>query len=218
MSDQQLSMLSQDAEKKRETTIGTNTQDRYFMQERIKAVLGMYTTRDGVQLAVEAFRDAGFENCDISVVLPENMPVEELGRASRKSGSASCDDVEIAGGSAAKKVDSPRAAAVLERQEDTLLIVGPLAQRLDGNARECAPEDLEATLLLLGIPERDTGGYADKVLRGRALLSIHCADADKAMAARRLHGDLGGMDVFTARHADPMIKKLYRSMAFSSGR
>jgi hypothetical protein len=186
------------------------------MDLRTKVVLGMYTTRDGVQFAVEAFRDAGFKNSDISVVLPENMPVEELGLPTRKESVRSCDDVEIAAGSAANTIDAARGAAVLDGPEETFLIVGPAARALDGAARECAPEELEAALVTMGIPERDTGGYANKVLRGRALLSVHCDNAEMAAAARGLHGDLGGMDVFTARQAEPMIGKLYRTMAFSS--
>lgn len=177
------------------------------MQQSTRAVLGMYMSRDGVQFAVEAFRDAGFKNSDISVVLPENMPAEELEKHPRKNRSA-CDDVEI----------TARSAAVLDGKEETLLIVGPMAQAPDGAACEWAPEELEAALITMGIPEYDTGEYAGKVLRGRALLSVHCENADKTAAARSLHGDLGGMDVFTARQAEPMIGKLYRSMAFSSGR
>ena len=180
------------------------------MDQRMKVVLGMYTTRDGVQFAVEAFRDAGFKNSDISVVLPENMPVEELGVPARKEG-------EIPTHGRSKPVDTPRSATVLEKQEESLLIVGSMAEALGGAARECSPEELEVALAMMGIPECDTEGYAYKILRGEALLSVHCENAEMAAAARGLHGDLGGMDVFTARQTEPIIGELYRTMAFSGG-
>ena len=175
-------------------------------------------TRDGIQFAVEAFRDAGFKNSHISVVLPENMAVKEVAAPSRKHRPAR-DNVEVAASARTKKAETTSATAVLDEQEEALLSVGPVAQSPDCSPCEWAPEELEAALLMLGIPQYDTGEYADKVLRGgRALLSVHCENADRTAAARRLHGDLGGMDVFTSRQTEPMTGKLYRSMAVSSGR
>ena len=176
------------------------------MRQKMKTVLGMYATRDGVQFAVEAFRDAGFKNSDISVVLPEHMPVEEIGGQHRKDRVTSRGSVGLTAFSALNPV-------VPGAQEEGILMLGPMSQAANGTAQECTPEGLEDALMMLGISECDTGGYADKVLQGRALLSVHCENADLAAAARRLHCDLGGMDLFTARQAGP-----YRSMAFSSGR
>jgi hypothetical protein len=37
------------------------------------AVYGLYKDQSGVEEAVEALKDAGFRNTDISVLLPENV-------------------------------------------------------------------------------------------------------------------------------------------------
>jgi hypothetical protein len=125
------------------------------MQERRrKAVLGMYPTRSGVEIAVEAFRDAGFENGDISLVLPEEMMRDDF---------------------SSQELDDLADAALLE---------------------------LAATLIGLGVPQHETRHYAGKVLRGTALLSIQCDSAERAFDAQKLHGDLGGMDVFVAQGAE----------------
>lgn len=186
------------------------------MQQKMRAVLGMYVTRDGVLLAVEAFQEAGFNSCDISVVWPESMQAEEIAKP-RKDGRA-FHNGGVAARAGTKRADIAHPTAVLDRHEETLLIAGPMAQAPDGAPCERAAEELEAALLMLGLPEYDTSEYKGKVMRGRALLSVHCENADRTAAARRLHGDLGGMDVFTARRAEPMSGKLYRSMAFSAGR
>lgn len=137
-------------------------------EQRLKAVLGMYPTRACVEIAVEAFRDAGFRTADISIVLPEKMTSDDF-----------CTE---------------RAPA----------------------SAEALPCDL-ATLIRLGIPEYETEDYAGKVLEGNALLSVHCDSAEKTLAARRLHGDLGGMDVFIGHCADRVLNQT-RSMAHSAGK
>src|SRR5277367_1679320 len=43
-----------------------------------KSVLGIYGTRPGVENAVSAFKDGGFSNSDISVLLPENLGSKEI--------------------------------------------------------------------------------------------------------------------------------------------
>ena len=43
-----------------------------------KSVLGIYATRNGVENAVTAFKDGGFSNSDISVLLPENLGSKEI--------------------------------------------------------------------------------------------------------------------------------------------
>jgi hypothetical protein len=137
-------------------------------EQRRKAVLGMYPTRACVEIAVEAFCDAGFRAADISIVLPEKM---------------TCDDFS-----------AERATA----------------------STEVLPCDA-AALIHLGIPEYETEDYAGKVLDGNALLSVHCDSPEKTLAARRLHGDLGGMDVFIAHGAERALDKT-RSIAYSAGK
>lgn len=127
-----------------------------------------------------------------------------------------CDEVEVA------VLDGPLASLrevspAIIPGEGTFLVAGPIAQALGGVTEERQPAELAAALIGLGIPECETAGYADKVLRGKALLSVQCGSAEEAVAARRLHGDLGGMDVFTTRHVEHALTKLRRSMAAAAG-
>jgi hypothetical protein len=189
------------------------------MQPTPKAVLGMYPTRAGVEFAVEAFREAGFRNANISLVLPEKMPADDHS-AERPRTTAeimTCDNVEVAvldGPLASLREVSPATVP----GEGTFLIAGPIAQSLGGVTEECPPAELATALMHLGIPECETGGYTDRVLRGKALLSVQCDSAEEAAAARRLHGDLGGMDVFAALHSEHALTKLRRAMACSAAK
>ena len=177
------------------------------MQEQtLKAVIGMYPTRIGVEIAVEAFRDAGFKAANISVVLPQRMtcdPVAEELAATLNA--VFTDDVEVVA------QETPVSGG------SSILVAGPIAENLD-TAEECAPADLVAALISLGVPEYETEEYTDRVLHGRALLTVHCDSREAAVAARRLHGDLGGMDVLITREAEPACDEPLRSMASSAGK
>lgn len=187
-----------------------------MQQRRFKTVLGMYPTRSGVEIAVEAFHDAGFRTADISLVLPKTMTYDDLcAEQAAASGEALQCGVEVLAPDgplpAADALDNaPRSAG------RSCTAAGPVARNLEGSSQAASPE-LAATLIDLGIPAYETEGYAGKVRGGKALLSIYCDSPEQTLAARRLHGDLGGMDVFVAHSADQGIGK-GRSMACSAGR
>jgi hypothetical protein len=44
------------------------------------AVFGIYSTRELVEGAVDALREAGFRNTDVSVLFPENIGTKDFAR------------------------------------------------------------------------------------------------------------------------------------------
>jgi hypothetical protein len=184
------------------------------MDQKTKSVLGIYPTRAGVEIAVEAFRDAGFRNADISLVLPEKMSTEDAvtQRATKTTEAAGSDDAEVAALSGPLGWLDEIGPATISGGS-TFLVAGPIAQTLDDVAAECAPMELAAALIGIGVPECETEEYADKVLEGRALLSIRCDHAEEVVAARKLHGDVGGTDVFATGNTERDLGRFYRSMA-----
>lgn len=187
-----------------------------MQQRRFKTVLGMYPTRSGVEIAVEAFCDAGFRIADISLVLPETMTYDDL---CAESATASAEilpcDVEVS--PPAEALGSPDTPETPDRASGgSFVAAGPVVQSL-GDPAQAAPSELAAALVDLGIPEYETEGYAYNILRGKALLSVECDSPEKTLAARRLHGDLGGMDVFIAHSAEQRLGNRH-SMACSAGK
>ena len=179
------------------------------MQEQtLKAVIGMYPTRTGVEIAVEAFRDAGFKAANISVILPQRMTCNPAPGERRSTvAGIQTDDVEVVAADPQTPVSG----------EASILVAGPIGEGLDAT-EECAPADLVAALISLGVPENETEEYTDRVLQGKALLTVHCDTPEAAVAARRLHGDLGGMDVLVTREAEPVSDRPARSMVSSVGK
>jgi hypothetical protein len=43
-----------------------------------KSVFGIYSSRSGVENAVVALKDSGFQHSDVSVLLPENLGTREI--------------------------------------------------------------------------------------------------------------------------------------------
>src|ERR1700722_18958991 len=58
--------------------LASKTSQKGRMMAKNKSVLGIYGTRPGVENAVTAFKDAGFSNSAISVLLPENLGSKEI--------------------------------------------------------------------------------------------------------------------------------------------
>jgi hypothetical protein len=182
-------------------------------EQKRKAVLGMYPTRACVEIAVEAFCDAGFRTADISIVLPEKMTYDDFSaeRVTALAEALPCD-VEVA--APQEQSNAPAMTGLSIGARGSFVAAGPVGQNVDDPT---GPAELAAALIDLGIPEYETEDYAGKVLEGNALLSVHCDSPEKALAARRLHGDLGGMDVFIAHCADRALNEA-RSMAHSAGK
>jgi hypothetical protein len=177
------------------------------MDKKPKTVLGIYPTRTGVESAVEAFRDAGFRSGDISLVVSEKMNDETLypDRATKTCEEAAPDHFKVV------VIDGPLGwldelgpAAV--RGDGGLLVAGPIAQILECVPPEQSADKLAAALANVGVPKSGTNDYADKVLQGGALLSVHCDSTEAAVTARQLHGDLGGTDVFSTCPVGPDLK------------
>lgn len=163
-----------------------------------KTVLGIYPTRDGIENAVEAFRDAGFRSADISLVLSERMATEDLfpRRATKSVEKADPEHFEVPSISGPLgRLQEIGPAAM--RGDGSYLVAGPIGQMLESVAPDRATEQLAAALGNLGVPGKETREYADKVMQGGALLSVDCASTEDAVAARQLHADLGGTDVLS---------------------
>jgi hypothetical protein len=58
--------------------VGNNFQRGDVSMAKNKSVFGIYSTRSEVESAVNALKDAGFSNSDVSVLLPENLGSKEV--------------------------------------------------------------------------------------------------------------------------------------------
>jgi hypothetical protein len=190
-----------------------------FMDRKPTGVLGIYPTCSDVENAVEAFRDAGFQSADISLLLPEKMSAEYLfaAEATNTSEEATPSAAQVAA------IDGPlgwleEVGPVAIPGEGAFLAAGPIAQALESVALESPTGKLTAALVGMGIPESEGSEYAAMILQGGALLSVHCDSAEWAERGRQLHRDLGGMNIFSTGRSEADSREIRRSMSQWAGR
>lgn len=171
------------------------------MDEKPIAVLGIYPTRAAVETAVEAFRDAGFRNADISLIVPEKTSTENLFAQGATSSAEETTEVSRGDGLNGGPLGWLEEAHPAQiGGQATFIVAGPIARSLDEVDSSDPTEGVAAALNNLGVPRAGTDEYARNVVKGRALLSVHCDSPEEAAVARRLYGDLGGTDIYsTAR-------------------
>jgi hypothetical protein len=190
------------------------------MDQKPITVVGIYPTRAAVETAVEAFRDAGFKNGDISIVVPEKASTEDLfaqGATRLTEDSAQTIREDAVNEGPLEWLEEAGPAKIAGGAP--FIVAGPIAQTLDGVDSQSPIEGLALALNTLGVPRGGTDEYAGKVVKGRALLSVHCESAEEAVMARRLYGDLGGTDIYsTTGQVESDTAKRERSVAHWAGR
>src|SRR5277367_2604417 len=143
-----------------------------------KSVLGIYSTRPGVENAVLGFKEAGFSNSDISVLLPENLGSKEL--ATDKSTKA--PEGAATGASAGALVGGALGwlagiGALAIPGIGPFIAAGPIMAALAGASVGAATGGVTGALIGMGIPEYEAKRYEGKINQGNILMSIHTEDS-----------------------------------------
>lgn len=161
-----------------------------------KSVYGIYVTRTQVELAVNALREAGFSNEEVSVLLPENLGSKEL--ATQKStkapeGAAAGAGTGAAIGGALGWLVGAGALAI--PGIGPVIAAGPLVACLAGIGVGGALGGFAGTLIGVGIPEYEAKRYESRLLKGGILLAAHCQSAEQIGRAEKIMEDTGAEDV-----------------------
>lgn len=190
------------------------------MNQKPITVVGIYATRATVETAVEAFRDAGFKNTDISLVVPKKTNAKNLFALGATRSTEDASPVAREGDPHEGPLSWLEEGGTARIDgEDAFIIAGPIAQALNDIDSRHPTERLAAALNNFGVPRASADEYAWKVVQRRALLSIHCDSAEEAAMARRLYGDLGGTDIYlTTGQVEIDSNKLDRRIAHCAGR
>lgn len=139
------------------------------------AVYGLLKDRSGLEAAVAALRQGGFQNKDISMLLPS----AESGRGAR----------DRAEGRLAKN-------GILDIPGIGLLVAaGPIAALLTVGNSGGIVKSLESALLRMGFPGYEARRFEDRIKKGQILLSIDCDTSERVERARYLLTNAGVSDV-----------------------
>ena len=164
------------------------------MSGKNTAVFGIYPTYADVEEGVEALKEAGFRNTDISILMPENVGTKDL--AHEKNTKA--PEGAAAGGGAGLVVGGTLGwlvgiGALAIPGLGPFIAAGPIMAALAGVGVGTAVGGLTGGLIGMGIPEYEAKRYEGKVKDGNILLSVHTEDSTERDRAKKIL-EVGGAE------------------------
>lgn len=162
-----------------------------------KSVFGVYGTRSNVESAVTTFKDAGFSNSDISVLLPDKAGsskelVTENATKAPEGAAVGAGSGAAVGGALGWLVG---VGALAIPGVGPVIAAGPIVAALAGIGVGGALGGFAGALIGVGIPEHEVEKYEGRLKKGGILLAVHCETGDQIRHAKRIMGASGAEDV-----------------------
>src|SRR6185312_8224090 len=166
------------------------------------AVFGIFPDSVTVGEAVEALKQAGSRNTDISVLFPENTGTKDFGHERHTK----APEVAVAGASSGAIIGGAlgwlAGVGVLAIPGiGPFIAAGPIMAMLSGIGVGGTIGGLTGSLIGLGIPEYEAKRYEGRIRNGGILLSVHCDSSEWVKRARTALEDTGGSDIATSGEA-----------------
>jgi osmotically-inducible protein OsmY len=162
------------------------------------AVFGFYPGYSSVESSVDALREAGFRNTDISVLFPQQAGSQDLAHekdAKAPEGAAAGVTTGAVVGGALGWLAGIGVRAIPGL--GFFNAAGPIAAALEtmGVAVGGAVGGLTGAMIGLGIPELQAKQYEDRVKGGGILLSVHSDDIEWTKRAKKILEQTGAQDI-----------------------
>lgn len=187
------------------------------MAGRNTAAFGIFKTRDGVETAVDALRQADFRNTDISVLFPDNAGTKDF--AHEKNTKAPEGAATGAGSGAVIGGTLGWLAGIGALAIPGLgpfIAAGPIVATLAGVGVGGAVGGITGALIGMGIPEYEAKRYEGRVKDGGILLSVHCDDSAWTKKAKEILERTGAEDVSSTGEAGADWQKSDKPMPRAS--
>lgn len=167
-----------------------------------KAVFGIYPNQASVESGVDALKEAGFSNNDISVLFPHNEGTKDF--AHEKSTKAPEGASTGAGAGAVLGGGLGWLAGIGALAIPGLgpfIAAGPIMAALAGAGVGGAVGVLTGALIGMGIPEYEAKRYEGRVKDGGILLSVHSESSDETKRAKAILETTGAQDISSTSEA-----------------
>src|SRR5437660_12300583 len=166
------------------------------------AVFGLYRDRASVEGAVDALRQEGFRNTDISVLFPENQGTKDF--AHEKSTKA--PEGTATGATSGAVVGGTLGwlagiGALAIPGLGPFIAAGPVVAALAGAGAGGTLGGITGALIGLGIPEYEAKRYEGRIKGGGILLSVHTDDSDWTKRAKDILEQTGAQDISSTSEA-----------------
>ena len=166
------------------------------------AVFGIYRDQMNVENAVNALREEGFRNTDISVLFPENVGTKDFAhekhtKAPEGATTGATSGAVIGGGLGWLAGIGALAIPGL----GPFIAAGPIMAALAGAGAGGVVGGLTGALVGMGIPEYEAKRYEGRIKEGGMLLSVHSDDREWTKKAKQVLERTGAQDVSSTGEA-----------------
>jgi hypothetical protein len=145
---------------------------------------------------VDELKVAGFCNSDISLLMPDNTGIRDMGHEKHSKapeGTATGAGAGAVVGGALGWLAGIGALAI--PGAGAFVVAGPIMAALTGVGVGAAAGGVTGGLIGLGIPEYEAKQYEAKLKEGNVLLSVHTENQEELKTAERLFKEAGAKDV-----------------------
>ena len=160
------------------------------------SVLGIYSSREGVEQATDVLVHAGFIPASISILLPEslggNSLTTEKSTKAPEGVAAGATSGAVLGGALGLLVGI---GALAIPGLGPFIAAGPIMATLAGVGVGGTIGGVTGALVGLGIPEYEAKTYERRLQKGGILLSVHCDTNDEIIRAKELLKGTGAEDI-----------------------
>ncbi len=151
---------------------------------------------------IDALKEAGFSNDDISVLMPDKTGTRDFAHEHRtkapEGAAVGAGTGGVLGGALGWLVGIGSLAIP---GMGPFIAAGPLMAALSGAAVGAAVGGLTGTLVGMGMPEFEAKRYEGKIRGGNVLISVHSGNADDARRAKEILEKAGAEDIATSGEA-----------------
>ena len=172
-----------------------------------KSVFGIYSSRSAVENAVLALKNAGFQQSDVSVLLPENLGNREIATEKNtkapEGATAGAGTGAVIGGTLGWLVGI---GALAIPGLGPFIAAGPIMAALAGAGVGGAVGGVSGALVGMGIPEFEAKRYEGRLQKGGILVSVHCDTSEEVKRAKDILQRTGAEDISTAGETSADVK------------
>ena len=181
------------------------------------AVFGLYRDRASVEGAVDALRQEGFRNTDISVLFQENQGTKDF--AHKKSTKA--PEGTATGATSGAVVGGTLGwlagiGALAIPGLGPFIAAGPIVAALAGAGAGGVVGGITGALVGMGIPEYEAKRYEGRIKEGGILVSVHADDSKWVSKAKDILKRTGAEDVASSGEASADWQKSDKPMPRAS--
>jgi len=166
------------------------------------SVFGIYPDQLTAEDAVEALKEAGFRNTDISALFPDNKGTKDFAHEKQTK----APEGAVTGGTTGAVIGGTLGwlagiGSLAIPGIGPFIAAGPIMGLLGGIGVGGAVGGLTGALIGAGIPEYEAKRYEGRIRHGGILISVHCDNADWVKRAKEILAHTGAEDIASSSEA-----------------